>query len=728
MNKQLFPIGLVVFVLVLAVYKAYMLASGMQAGWLTVLLLTGLDQLFVLLFLLLAVAHGFSSSRPLRLVIRIALSILAAIFLIDSFVLLALDDHAVLFDIGRYSVEWGVVVGFIDGRALAAIFLLLLSVFLSCVYSRKIKTLSYALILVAVLGAVLSNRVATRPLASYAMISTADLLAGIGPEPQLVAYSNQQIDFYAALTPKPVTVPRSKPDIVLVVVESLSSINSMKVSGSGDTLARFDELAEEGTLFRNFFANHQASEGGLIALLGGYPPIHFPTATPYMFDEFADQPSVLATYRDQGYVTEFLTNADIAFIGLDHFLKGLGVDQSRGRDEIATMRNAPRVVQDAPADDLLYEQALLSISQLAAGQQPFLMVLATTSTHLPYTHPEAGPDTAEAVWDWSLQQLAHFYRALKQQGFFEHGILLITGDHRQMQALTAVETARYGDSARARVPLLVIGKAFARGALDERLFQQSDLLRMLGNLDQADSRLSPQTVWVERYNRKYGRVDSIDQLSVFDERDLGREEHRLKLVGNRIEWLQRRPDFARSMETRIHSQRSLHQQRRTGPATQCQPEWPDRLERPSDQQGLQFGVFNHTGLDGLLDIEILPKAQKQILDAPGNIDIASLPVDSTLLYSGFIHVQTEGDYRFRVGAGQVACVSVDKTRLLSQSGKRAGADEVSIWLTAGYHFIDLRFLTASLQSVPVLEWITPGMRQWWWKPVPAERFFQGEGG
>ena len=128
------------------------------------------------------------------------------------------------------------------------------------------------------------------------------------------------------------------------------------MSGTPGFLDGFDKLAEEGVLFKNFFANHQASEGGLIALLGGFPPIHFPTATPYMFDEFAVQPSVVAEYRQQGYFADFLTNADLGFIGLDHFLRGLGLDRSRGRDEVDRMRSAPRVVQDAPSDAYLYRK------------------------------------------------------------------------------------------------------------------------------------------------------------------------------------------------------------------------------------------------------------------------------------------------------------------------------------------------------------------------------------
>jgi len=190
------------------------------------------------------------------------------------------------------------------------------------------------------------------------------------------------------------------------------------------------------------------------------------------------------------------------------------------------------------------------------------MVLATTSTHLPYTHPQNGPDTAKAVWDWSLQQLTEFYRKLEKAGYFEDGILLITGDHRQMRPLTEKETKRYGDSARARVPLLLIGKDYPRSAIDDRFFQQSDLLRMLGRIPQSDALLSPHPIWVERYNRKYGRIELIDNLSVFDQADQGRHEYRLTASGNRIEWLGDRPDFAREVEIRIHAQRSQHQKLR----------------------------------------------------------------------------------------------------------------------------------------------------------------------
>jgi hypothetical protein len=238
------------------------------------------------------------------------------------------------------------------------------------------------------------------------------------------------------------------------------------------------------------------------------------------------------------------------------------MDRSRGRDEVDAMRNAPRVVQDAPPDTLLYREALFSLRQLRKKGQPFLLTMATTSTHLPYTHPEGGPDTPAAVWDWSMRQLVRFCAELSEMGFFDHGILLITGDHRQMRPVSDAETLRYGDSARARVPLLVIGKGFQGGRIDDRFFQQSDLLRMLGRINQPGLPLSPYPLWVERYNRKYGHIELIDSLAVFDEDDEGRHEYRLRVPGDRIEWTGRVPPFARKLELRIHAQRSMHQQKR----------------------------------------------------------------------------------------------------------------------------------------------------------------------
>ena len=559
-----YPFGLVLFALMLAIYKAVSLTATMDAGGHRFVMLLGLDSFYLSLLFLLALFHSYVQLKWLCTVAWLSLVLLVFYYLVDSFVLLALDEHAGLFEIGRYTPEWGVVLSFFDTSAYTAILLFLVSIFLFFKATPAVKRTAFGVLLCIFVLAGAAAVSAPRLLRTYAVLNPWDLLEGMEPGRSMAVYPGEEIEFYAGLRREKASIPVSRPDIILLIVESLSSINSEKISGLPGFLDGFDKLSDEGVLFTNFFANHQASEGGLIALLGGFPPMHFPTATPYMFDEFAIQPSVIAQYRQQGYFAEFLTNADLAFIGLDHFLKGLGLDRSRGRDEVDSMRLAPRIVQDAPSDAYLYREALSTVRERMASEQPFLLTIATTSTHLPYRHPESGPDTPEAVWDWSMQQLQTFYSRLSESGYFENGLLLITGDHRHMRPLSETETGRYGDSARARVPLLVIGRAYPHGQIDNRFFQQSDLLRMLAKIDGEASRLSPHPIWVERYNRKYGRIELINNLSVFDEADQGHREYRLKVPGNQVEWQGEKPIFASRVETGIHSQRSLHQVTRSG--------------------------------------------------------------------------------------------------------------------------------------------------------------------
>lgn len=558
-----YPLGLTLFALFLAVYKAVSLTIDMGAGLSTFLSVVGLDALFLSILFLIALWESHLGQKWLRVILRVSLFFLALLYLIDCFVLLALDEHADLFDVSRYAPEWAVVQSFFDFSAYLAILLLLMAFFVSRASTPMIKRAGLALVGVAFFATGLSVASAPRPLQRYAMLSPHLLMDGLALRTEVTGYSDTDMAFYASLKREAVDIPVSRADIILLVVESLSSINSRKISSGMNLLDDFDRLAEEGLLFTNFFANHQASEGGLIALLGGFPPMHFPTASPYMFDEFAIQQSVVTEYQEQGYVAEFLTNADLGFIGLDHFLNGLGLNRSRGRDDVEAMRLAPRIVQDAPSDAYLYHEAMLSVRRLMSRDDPFLLTIATTSTHLPYTHPDGGPDTPEAVWEWSLQQLLSFYLQLSKSGFFENGILLITGDHRQMRPLTGVETERYGASARARVPLLAIGGIYPGGTIDERFFQQSDLLRKLGKIHQSEADLSPFPIWVERYNRKYGRIELINNLSVFSEAEHGRREYRMLVPGNRVEWLDEKPPFARQVEIGIHTQRSLHQQVRS---------------------------------------------------------------------------------------------------------------------------------------------------------------------
>jgi hypothetical protein len=148
---------------------------------------------------------------------------------------------------------------------------------------------------------------------------------------------------------------RSGRDIVLVMVESLSAVDSYRTSGVANLLPRLDELSQQGTLFTNFFANFEASEGGIVALLSGVPPLHFPTASTNTFGEYALQRSITGTYARSGDRCEFLTSVPLQFISMDDYMRSpqLGFTFAGGQKEIARFEGAPRFGFQSPADHVL---------------------------------------------------------------------------------------------------------------------------------------------------------------------------------------------------------------------------------------------------------------------------------------------------------------------------------------------------------------------------------------
>ena len=720
-DRRYLPWGLLLFSFAVALYKAFSLSSEMTGGASLVLRLLLPDFSLLGLVSLMGLLQVMAGKPALRLLVRVALALLVLFYAIHSFVLLALDESASLFDLGRYLKEWSVVWSFFGPLTISVVLVFLLAIFLDGRIGRAgrkaLGLLGAGLLAIGIYSALRMPE----ELQKYSLLPVTPWVQQLSGPAVTPNYTADQISLYRAAAADPVTFIEPKPNIILLIVESLSSINSMKVAGQRDLLGAFDQLAENGVLFRNFFANHAASEGGIISLLSGFPPLYYPTATPLMFDEFGRQAAVISEYRAGGYFTGFLTNADLGFIGLDRYISGLGLDQARGRDEVPGFSTAPRFVQSAPSDRLLYAEALRDVERLSSkGGRPWLLTLATVSTHLPYTHPEGGEDSALAVWAWSLDRLVEFYEALSERGFFENGILLITGDHRHMRPLTEQEKQRYGDSAKARVPLLAIGSGLPADQTDERFFQQSDLLRYLARLDQPGLALSPHPIWVERYNRVYGKVESINRFDVFDEADQGRVAIPVRVSGTHLEWLSQKPGFARAVETKVHAQRSAHQVMRNGDKGNCVLEFQPGSLAASGQTGLDYAFYPGGSFESTQD---LPKAS--IHDR--NVEKLGLPPESPppqsglYRFRGFLDIERAGLYWFRTAPGNRACLGISGLLAIDQF-KSGDPVQGSLELESGLHEVDFWFDMTEGSSPPALQWVVPGTEKWRWENIPPGRF------
>jgi lipoteichoic acid synthase len=269
-------------------------------------------------------------------------------------------------------------------------------------------------------------------------------------------------------------------NVILLEVESLSAYQSHFFSGIENWTPHLDEIARRETSLPNFYANGWTSIGGMVSLLTGtFPFVPEHTAfnawgSPRLTD-FLEVPRPLPrVLSEQGYVTEFLAAGDITFLGQDNWLRTIGFQKLVGQDDPRFAVQKVRGPFESVPDRLLYDAAQEELAQMSADR-PFFMVLQTFWSHRPFTDPNGGALSGEEpVIRETDAQIGAFYDRLMAAGFFQNGLLFITGDHRAMEPFRKAEFERFGASAVARIPAVVVTHAIKLPQVLAQDFQQSD--------------------------------------------------------------------------------------------------------------------------------------------------------------------------------------------------------------------------------------------------------------
>jgi len=329
------------------------------------------------------------------------------------------------------------------------------------------------------------------------------------------------------------------PNVIVLMVESLSSYQSDFFSGVHDWTPHLDNIARQNTAYQQFYANGFTTEDGEISLLTGRLPIPKPASltagggTSFAgFFELADSLPKILKARD--YQTNFLTTADLSFSNTGAWLASIGFDYIEGHEH-PYYDQWPRYHFSAAPDEALLQRINAVVEQdMAAGKRSFTFA-KTVSTHHPFVDPQSNIKSEEAAFRYADRQIGQFYEGLKASGYFEHGLLIIVGDHHAMVPLKEPEIQRFGvQRAGSRVPLIIAdGSEVARNIND--LYQQTDVYNGLKYLGREQSCQSPWLgnvfgygAWTAQYIA-HRRGDNRDIISVFS----GQHNVRIKLDGDK---------------------------------------------------------------------------------------------------------------------------------------------------------------------------------------------------
>ena len=450
--------------------------------------------IFELRFLLLAsAAHilgQLHTNRGLRLIARVGVCVMLLLYAVDLVLLQQLHIRLSLDQVKEFHAEYAAMAGFAKqslGHApwastLAIGFVAGLGVaFFRYLVGKQLVRGSPLLALITSAGVVLTG---------YAEPVNYHLYYLQNPMEAFFSAATRNTPYTPAFHKGIAANPRGatactqglgeRPNIILVVVESLSMYHSKLFSGINDWTPEFDEASRNGRRFSNFYANGITTEQGLVSILTGEPPIEKGLGGGLTIFEQFEHPADTIPRMLNGldYQTAFLTTGNLGFLNKGAWLSKIGFSFTEGHD--AHFYDGMKRYQfDAAPDDALYDRSLQKIAQLQnSSNAPIFMVLETVTTHAPYVDPTSGNISQEQVFRYADHALGNYIQALKARGFFDNGYVMVMGDHRAMTPAKSHEMTAFGDQAYARLPFSIIGKHQQSG-VESTSFSQTDVLPSL---------------------------------------------------------------------------------------------------------------------------------------------------------------------------------------------------------------------------------------------------------
>jgi lipoteichoic acid synthase len=443
---------------------------------------------------MLAVALSLALRTGVAAGLLIAASLaMCTVYVVDTIIILNFSTRLNVFDIVSYLKHTPTYIGNVldfwrttMGLALFILFCITLKAFFRNRVHSNAKRTSISVCAIALVVASLSGLRDNKPYINSHLFKN------------IIEYTHITSGFYAGYSPSFVqhmaeTVPdahqvhwsgdTAQPNIILLVVESLSSYHSAHFSGISNLTPQLDAIAKANLSFTNFHANGYCTVDGMISLLTGRLPLPAMDLSPGSmrpltgFEGHMDLADALPRQlAKRGYSTEYLTSGDVTFSDLDVWAKSIGFDVVEG-NEHPVYADKPRFTLGAVQDEHLFARVLEK-----AHSAPYFALVMTTGTHQPYLCPEQGLYSEQCTFRAFDDQVGRFYAELTRRGFFKNGLLLIVGDHRAMTAISNAEAQRFGlERTTSRIPLIVCNGGRNSGSVDTP-FQQVDIHRTLLNL------------------------------------------------------------------------------------------------------------------------------------------------------------------------------------------------------------------------------------------------------
>jgi len=266
-----------------------------------------------------------------------------------------------------------------------------------------------------------------------------------------------------------------RPNVILIIWEGFTAKAVGVLGGRAGIAPRFDTLTREGILFDRFYASGNRTDKGVAAILSGYPPLPN-TAVLKEPRKYAGLPGLGRSFRNAGYVTEFLKGGELEFANIRAFVI------KNGFDRLVERKDFPRETWNSKwgAHDHVLLQRVLAEADTTTS--PFLLTALTLSSHEPYDIPGEyvfGNSTKEARYLSALHytdsSMAAFIREAQRRPWWDSTLIIIVPDHGNRLPVIDITSDQYREETH-YIPMLWLGGALrTRGIRIHNLGDHTDL-------------------------------------------------------------------------------------------------------------------------------------------------------------------------------------------------------------------------------------------------------------
>ncbi|WII73667.1 LTA synthase family protein [Bdellovibrio sp. 22V] len=251
------------------------------------------------------------------------------------------------------------------------------------------------------------------------------------------------------VTPKNEWAEKTRPHVVVLVMESLGSYWLQYDKQDFDLVGDFKKHLSEDTYITNFLSSTNATIGSLSCLMIGSPqrPIsEFLTESDYLQVPFRTSPARI--FKQNGYKARFLYGGNPGWREVNKFALMQSFDTVEGEAEMTESLGGLKEKHDwGVYDEDVFEYVFKSLSE---AKEPQFLLTMTTTNHPPYQLPASyaipalnAPEELKArligeaalaekrfrTYRYSADKLGAFLSRIKNSPLKDKVIIAVTGDH-----------------------------------------------------------------------------------------------------------------------------------------------------------------------------------------------------------------------------------------------------------------------------------------------------------